>query len=79
MFIATGATAAALSWSGLARTSQIVAIPALVLGVTATTVAPLVLWALCSEWQNDRRTEELLTLVHSDEGQASELPPRAAT
>lgn len=79
IFIATGAPAAALGWSGLARSSQNVPIPVLVLGATATTVAPLVIWALCREWQNDRRTEELLTLVQlpPDEGQAS--APRAAT
>jgi hypothetical protein len=79
IFIATGAPAAVLSWSGLARTGQSVPLPVLVLGVTASTVAPLVVWAVCREWQNDRRTEELLTLVelHPDEGQAS--APRAAT
>jgi hypothetical protein len=81
IFIATGAPAAALGWSGLVRTSQgvPVPIPVLVLGVTAMTVAPLVIWALCREWQNDRHTEELLTLVQlqTDDGQAS--APRAAT
>jgi len=82
IFIATGAPAAALSWSGLVRTSQSlpVPVPALVLGATAWTVAPLVVWALFRERQNDRRTEELFTrlstLVHSDEGQAS-APPAA--